>query len=581
MPTTGRERGAIIPMVALLLVVLIPSAAMAVDLGMQRVVRRDMQALADVVALDLVRLVDGRTAGQIRSGHHGRPTLDLALLRSVARNDDVLGNEPVVTVRLAHIDQANGRLDHAGGVTREVVGAEVPNAIEVTARGSIDFAFAPGSGRATRTAVAVPAPAACFRLGSFAAGIDTNSSTLLASLMPGFLDVSTVNVSAVGYQGLAALNVSLLDLVAVSGLGVGSPDALLVLDELSVADFYAAMASAVQANGGPTASVVALQTLSASATLAGAFKVRDLLEIASADTAALSAQLNVLDLVLAAAQLVNGTNALDVSGTVQPLVGLVPGAGTTRLTVVESPRLACGGRGTATARTAQVSLELTGNKVVQNPVVLAGFPAQATVDTTLTVHANLAKAEGTLTNIICGEATLATNAEGIDVAVTPGLSSLSSSGTTRITTKVNVPLVGQVAVDLLVPLTAAALAQSGPATAVSFRHPPDAYGTAKSFGSTMALSPLSAPTVSSLDATVTVTTALGTSSMSLNAPGLATLRSALQTVVTSAAGTANTVNSKLNSLVIAPLASQLGVKLGGADLFAIARPSCSDPSLAG
>ena len=55
-------------MVALLLVVLVPSSAMAVDLGMQRVVRRDMQTLADVVALDVVRLVDGRTASQI----HGR-----------------------------------------------------------------------------------------------------------------------------------------------------------------------------------------------------------------------------------------------------------------------------------------------------------------------------------------------------------------------------------------------------------------------------------------------------------------------------------------------------------------------------
>ena len=52
------ERGAIIPMMAMLLVVLIPSTAIAVDLGMQRVVRRDMQALADVVALAVAALRD-------------------------------------------------------------------------------------------------------------------------------------------------------------------------------------------------------------------------------------------------------------------------------------------------------------------------------------------------------------------------------------------------------------------------------------------------------------------------------------------------------------------------------------------
>ena len=121
------ERGAIIPMVALLLVVLVPSSAMAVDLGMQRVVRRDMQTLADVIALDVVRLVDGRTASQIQAGYNGLPTLANALTRSVARNDDdVLGDPPTVTVKLAHIDTATGLLDKSGGVTREVSGTEVP-----------------------------------------------------------------------------------------------------------------------------------------------------------------------------------------------------------------------------------------------------------------------------------------------------------------------------------------------------------------------------------------------------------------------------------------------------------------------
>src|SRR3954470_17895235 len=120
------ERGAITPMVGMLLVVLVPSSAMAVDLGMQRVVRRDMQALADVVALDVVRLVDGHTAAQIKGGYNGLPPLDLAVLRSGNRNDDdVLGDAPVVSSTLAHLDTATGELDRiSGGAVREVTGTE-------------------------------------------------------------------------------------------------------------------------------------------------------------------------------------------------------------------------------------------------------------------------------------------------------------------------------------------------------------------------------------------------------------------------------------------------------------------------
>src|SRR3954465_6057601 len=141
------ERGAITPMVGMLLVVLVPSSALAVDLGMQRVVRRDMQSLADVVALDVVRLVDGRTASQILGGYNGQPTLTNAVSRSVARNDDdVLGDAPVVTAKLVHINTTTGVLDTvSGGAIREVTGTEVPNAVQITASGSVNFAFVPDS----------------------------------------------------------------------------------------------------------------------------------------------------------------------------------------------------------------------------------------------------------------------------------------------------------------------------------------------------------------------------------------------------------------------------------------------------
>ena len=82
------------------------------------------------------------------------------------------------------------------------------------------------------------------------------------------------------------------------------------------------------------------------------------------------------------------------------------------------PKLACGGVGKANAKTGQVDLNLTGTLAdlsVAVPLV-GGF----TVKTAVTSRVFLAAAEGTLTKIVCGDATLSTNAEGIDVQVKPG-----------------------------------------------------------------------------------------------------------------------------------------------------------------
>ncbi|WP_141006782.1 hypothetical protein [Nocardioides humi] len=69
-----------------LLAVLLVSGAFAVDLGMQRVARADMQALADVVALDLARELDGRTVNALVD------VLEEKKERSLARNHDMVGS---------------------------------------------------------------------------------------------------------------------------------------------------------------------------------------------------------------------------------------------------------------------------------------------------------------------------------------------------------------------------------------------------------------------------------------------------------------------------------------------------------
>jgi uncharacterized membrane protein len=607
------ERGAIIPVVGLLLVVLVPSSAMAVDLGMQRVVRRDMQTLADVVSLDVVRLVDGRTASQIRGGYNDLPTLDLAVTRSVARNDDdVLGDAPVVTAMLVHLDTATGELDRvSGGAVREVTGPEVPNAVMVTAMGSVDFAFLPGRGPAMRTAVAIASPSACFRLGSYAVGVSSSDSALLNSVLPALLDNTTFSSTLVGYQGLAAADLDLLDLVGVTGLGVGTPDELLDLDGLTLGQFYAAMASALQAQGGHTAEVTLLQTLSANANVTGTIGIRDLLDIASGDSAALAASFNVLDLVVGAAYAANGSHAFAVPG----LAAQVPGLGGlyTQLTVVEPPQLACGEKGKATAQTGQVDLVVRGSipnatrtvsglTTALGPLgavvggVLSGI-TNGVVSGALLVKDNLesemllAQAKGALTDIVCGDATASTNAEGIDVGVSAALASSMSaketvaiSGTLnlKITTLLGVSVnIATISVDLS--STASVSTSQGTSSGtVSFRHPPDAFGTPKSYGSGIVLNNLTAPTVNPA-ATVHITFVPGYgTSGDVAISSVSGLAGVLNSALSTATATANSsLVSPLNTTVAAQLAKQLGINVGGADVFALPRPSCNDPGLAG
>ena len=108
---TRDETGAVAVLAAALALVLLVSAAFAVDLGRQRVVRADMQALADVVALDAARVLDGRPASRVLAPlpTDGLPSLSAAVSASVARNGSSLGEVVSVTPTLVFLTtDANG-----------------------------------------------------------------------------------------------------------------------------------------------------------------------------------------------------------------------------------------------------------------------------------------------------------------------------------------------------------------------------------------------------------------------------------------------------------------------------------------
>ena len=113
------ERGAVVPIVAICLLFLMTMTAFTVDLGRVMLRNRDAQAVADIVALDLARKVDGRTVDQIKAD----PAWGDEIKLSRERNNFAEGGSRYVGYRLGHVIKR----------TREFVedsGSAIPNAVQ-------------------------------------------------------------------------------------------------------------------------------------------------------------------------------------------------------------------------------------------------------------------------------------------------------------------------------------------------------------------------------------------------------------------------------------------------------------------
>lgn len=523
------ERGVIaIAMAIIVCFTIVPLAAYAVEIGVQRVARRDVQAVADVVALDLARQLDGRTYSQLHA------QLQSLADKSAARNTSVVGTGLAVVPELGSVDDTKyGTSGYFTPITSDAGG--IPSAVRVTASTTVSFALHGGTGGATRSAIAKATGAACFQVGSFALSLNSSNSPLLNKLIG-----DALNINGLSYSGLANANITLLGLAA--QLGVGSVDGLLNAD-LTLNQLYLASAKALQAAGGDTASIALLNQLAvANFGALGHVQLGSILDIASGDNAALSGTLNLLDLVSTSAFLANGTNAL----AIPDLTVGVPGIGgvTASLKVIEGKQRGC--TLNHTIQTSQVALTLHVTLADTNILLLA---ASSTIDVTL----NIAQAQATMTSVLCG------NPAGIDVALATALENSSLS------LDVELKLLG-----LSIARVTAGVGTSVNATSqtVSFRHPPDAYGTPKSVGSSGVI-----PSLSLSDLSLTL---LGVLPLGVTNSGL--LSGVLNTLVTPIV---NPLIANINSLLISPLTQLLGLRLGGADIFVNDPPTCSNPVLAG
>jgi uncharacterized membrane protein len=388
------ERGAVLPLVALVLGVLLLFASIAIDLGYQRVARRDMQALADVVAMDMASELNGTSVAALTS------TMNTAMSQSVARNAGTnAGITPTVTYRLG---TASGTT-HAFTVAAS--SADIPNAVEVTATTTVNYFFHPGSDSTFRTAVATQQKLAGFSMGSFALRLASGNSVLLNALLN-----DALNVSGVSYQGLANGAVTLPLLASALGLDIGNTNSFLNTN-FTLTQFLNASATALQANGGDFADVQLLQSIAATIPNGGfQMSVGDIIALGQSGANGADATLNALDILMAAGSISNGSSALNF-----PVIAANAGITNlaTSLSLIQGPVRAYGPVGTS-AETQQIDVPMTFNVLPTGSGLTAAAAAAFTT--------SLVDAVGTITNISCAQA-----AKTLSLLVDPELAHINGT----------------------------------------------------------------------------------------------------------------------------------------------------------
>ena len=577
----GNERGTVTLMMVPLLAVFMVSSAFVVDLGSQRVARADVQALADVVALDLARNLDGRSVAQLQ------PVLDAAVPVSVRRNDKVFGEDvPKVTYRLGVIG--------AHGFEARTTG--VPSAVEVAAQTKVGFAFASFTGtdhgEANRTAAAASSSTACFKLGTFVAAVRSGDSTVLRPLN----DLLGVNLDLVSYRGLADADLRLSQLTAVSS--IGTPEHLLT-EQVRFTDLLNAMVVALtkEGLGSNQVAIDALNKIvkSTAAVNVGFIRLANVLHVSPSDRAALDVGLSVLDIV-GSARLSDGQYFLGVPN----IQAQVPGIGfqfSGAMYLVSAAQLACGAPNSDSAKapTAQIkgnvgidftnlpSLNLSGIGTLQTPKGTGAITVVAGDGTGQLVAPPA---------VHCGTGT-ATDPSTFSVDVATGLASykltvnLTVGGDVKLTDMVGLGLLNvlqnllglvlpsKVAVEVGVQLTIGT-SISGSDTTVGVSIPPNDK-TPVSTGGTFRLDPATATAMvtgvklgGSGVAALNQVTALTNPIVNdlLNAPG-GFVKKSLSPLV-----------DNINQEFIGPVARMVGLRLAGADVYGVG-VTCGMPRLVG
>lgn len=550
----GEEKGAVLVLVSIAMVALVGATALAVDVGQVTNNNRSLQAKADVVAMDTARAVSGATAASL-SGATG--AVVTAAQSSATRNKlPLIG----LTVDLGTLSGSTFTLMATpilDGVVQAVTSAAVPSAVRVTASGTVNFAFQPGTKTTNRSAIAVRQATAGFSMGSWLASIPAGGDGILNAVLG-----DAFNLNAVSYDGLVSGNVTLEQIGLNMPVTALSPTQLLNTS-VDISDFMVASIAALNAQGN-TAAVNVLDSMMANATLTGQVKLGEFIDVAAGgEKAAANTSLNLLQLLTAGAFVLHkdSGHAISIPTTTISIPGIT--SVTASATVIESQQWYFGPAPGATIETAQVRLSVT-------PVINI---SSGTADTACTLSlANLLGLLGCLLNpllpvgvSIDGSLPLDISAAGATAnlaainCATPGITVNSTTQAVNLNSAVNLALNVTLAGTQFLNaarVSIASGAKTTPVNSITTFNSPSEFGAsnAKSVGSSnLGLNGLL--NITSADVSVLHTT--------LNTTAVSDVVSTLVVPVL------NTLLSDLDSALVLPLTKTLGVKLGGADIAAL------------
>jgi uncharacterized membrane protein len=341
LPSRSRnEQGVVAVVVAIITCfTLIPLAAFAVDIGVQRVARRDAQSVADVVALDMSHQIDGRSYTQLMGAS---PSMQTIADRSAARNS-VAGNSFTVSLQFGTLNASgyDPQNPDADAYFHPITSG-TPNAVKVIVTAKVGFTFINGNGGVTRSAIGNAERKACMTMGSYAAALNSNDSTVLGPLTK--ILGSSIDTQVLSSSGILSADIDILSFLNIlkTQLGVGGIDDVLTAN-VTAAQVIAAQVAALNAQGATVAAQALQQQIGLHLPPGTTINVGTLLGITQGVSSGLGASMNALDLAAAAVQLANGTSAVHLTASSTNLTGLG-----LDVTVGSRPKRVCLGDGKQT-----------------------------------------------------------------------------------------------------------------------------------------------------------------------------------------------------------------------------------------
>lgn len=435
------EQGAVAVFMALVICfVMLPLTGFVVDIGMQRVGRRDAQSIADVAAQDAARALGAGTTDQ--------QALEAIANATAQATPQYLGdNVPGVKLYTGTLsatfvsDQALGcgTAPYNAYFTKTPSGS-TPNAVLVSVSNEVKFNFVPGEGSVCRSAIAKAYKTACMTMDSYAAALKSNDSTVLGPISK--ILGTSIDAGVLNSSGILSANLDVLSFLNVlkTQLNVGTINDVLGAN-ITAAQLMQAQATALTQQGAGAASVSALSSqitthLGPLADKQPGINVGELLGVTQGGASALGTTVNAFDLAAAGVQLANGTNSVVASVAIPS--GLT-GSAAVNVTVGSRPLRVCLGEGTKsmaqTSASATVGLDNTTSLVlnavnnlvsglqgVLGPVVclLSCQSNVLTVDSvTVSASASLAQASGKVLALTCTGATPTSMSVQADASLAP------------------------------------------------------------------------------------------------------------------------------------------------------------------